>query len=309
MAVIHGSNGNDDLAGFSGQHWAIVDGQNVLYPNGDDTIYGDDGDDTIRGWKGIDTIYGDDGDDVLHGHGETEGVEIAEYNENYLYGGDGDDTLRGSWGDDVLDGGAGNDNLWGGDLYGDDTLDGGAGNDTLQGLFGSDLLDGGKGNDILNGSFGSDTVNGESGDDILDGYLGNDLLNGGSGNDILSGLLGDDTLIGGAGNDELTGGVEADVFQFDSPSEGIDTITDFNLEENDEIHINRRFEGGLTEGVLDPSQFTIGVGAADKSDRLIYNSDKGYLFFDVDGTGEASPIQIANMSSGLDLTSDNFAVF
>ena len=50
---------------------------------------------------------------------------------------------------------------------------------------------------------------------------------------------GTDTLTGGLGTDTLTGGNGSDIFVF-ADGEGIDTITDFNLE-RDKI--------GLTEGL------------------------------------------------------------
>jgi len=91
-------------------------------------------------------------------------------------------------------------------------------------------LTGGSGNDTLTGTFGNDSLNGRRGNDILIGNAGNDTLMGGNGAD---------TLTGGPGTDTLTGGNGQDIFVFAS-GEGIDTITDFNLE-RDKI--------GLTEGL------------------------------------------------------------
>ena len=104
---------------------------------------------------------------------------------------------------------------------------------------GPDTLTGNDGNDILIGGQGPDTLIGNAGDDTLIGGNGTDLLLGNPGDDLLYGGNGSDTLTGGLGSDTLTGGNGPDIFVFAS-GEGIDTITDFNLE-RDKI--------GLTEGL------------------------------------------------------------
>ncbi|MES9977357.1 MAG: LamG-like jellyroll fold domain-containing protein, partial [Candidatus Thiodiazotropha sp. 6PLUC5] len=62
----------------------------------------------------------------------------------------------------------------------------------------------------LHGDEGADTLRGSSGDDHFLGEDGNDTLNGGAGNDLLQGGSGNDTLDGGDGNDTLEGGVGVD---------------------------------------------------------------------------------------------------
>ena len=62
--------------------------------NGEDTLYGTGGNDTLNGNSGVDTVYGKAGNDTLIGGGAG-------------------DTLYGGSGDDVLIGGAGTDELWG----------------------------------------------------------------------------------------------------------------------------------------------------------------------------------------------------
>jgi uncharacterized protein len=103
-----------------------------------------------------------------------------------------------------------------------DTLNGTGGEDTLSGGLGNDTLYGQGGHDYLNGGLGNDRIYGGDGNDVLFGDLGNDVLDGGAGNDILFGGLGDDRLTGGAG---------ADSFHF-GRLEGNDTITDFNVAED-----------------------------------------------------------------------------
>lgn len=88
-------------------------GQNIssTATNGNDTLYGGAGADTINGGGGDDTIYGGSGGDSVDGNNE----------DDALYGGSGNDTVKGSNGDDIIIGG-----------YGADTLTGGNGNDTFK---------------------------------------------------------------------------------------------------------------------------------------------------------------------------------
>ena len=77
------------------------------------------------------------------------------------------------------------------------------------------------------------TIKGTSGNNYLTGTSGNDQIYGNAGNDTLIGGLGNDYLEGGSGNDRLTGGSGRDTFVFDYSTGGIDTITDFSV--NDDI--------------------------------------------------------------------------
>lgn len=132
---------------------------------------------------------------------------------------------------------------------------------------------------------------------------------GSNGRDILQGGNGNDTLIGGASNDTVTGGAGTDSFQFATPTEGIDTITDFLVVDDTIIVSASGFGGGLVAGAaITPDQFTIGSGAVDAADRFIYNSKTGGLFFDVDGTGGMAQMQISSLSTGLLLTNNDIFV-
>jgi Ca2+-binding RTX toxin-like protein len=81
-----------------------------------------------NGTNGNDTLTGNAGNDTL-------------------IGGNGNDTLTGNAGNDTLIGGNGTDLLVGG--AGDDLLDGGNGTDTLRGGLGNDTLTGGNGSDVF----------------------------------------------------------------------------------------------------------------------------------------------------------------
>ncbi len=63
------------------------------------------------------------------------------------------------------------------------------------------IYDGRGGDDRLQGSLAADTLTGGSGNDSLEGRNGDDFLLGGTGNDVLDGGAGDDTLLGGEGHD------------------------------------------------------------------------------------------------------------
>jgi len=139
--------------------------------------------------------------------------------------------------------------------------------------------------------------------DLIYGYDGNDSLYGNADQDILNGHAGNDNLFGGIGNDSLTGGIGQDNFIFNSPNENVDYISDFKVTD-DSIQVKAStFGGGLTAGTtITSSQFFIGSGANDTSDRFIYNKTSGSLFFDKDGNQGTAQIKIASLSPNLALT-------
>jgi Ca2+-binding RTX toxin-like protein len=234
-------------------------------------------------------------------------------------------TLNGTAGDDVINGLAGNDTLNG--LAGNDTLNGGAGADKMSGGAGDDtyIVDNAKDQVIELANEGSDTVNSSvsftlgtnienlilTGSSKING-TGNALANvltGNSGVNTLSGGAGDDTLNGKLGNDTLTGGAGKDSFVFDTAigKNNIDKITDFNVAD-DTIVLSRSVFKALSLGTLDTSAFAIGTGATDASDRLVYNSSTGALYYDPDGVGGVAQQQIATLSKKLALTAADFLI-
>jgi uncharacterized repeat protein (TIGR01451 family) len=121
-------------------------------------VYGLGGDDQITIGPALRLpaeIYGDDGNDVLRGGG-------------------GSNRLSGGAGVDKIYGGAAGDILWGGDDR--DWLSGLAGQDLLFGDLGDDALNGGAGNDVLVGGDGNDWLQGGGGSDVLIGGAGADTL-------------------------------------------------------------------------------------------------------------------------------------
>jgi Ca2+-binding RTX toxin-like protein len=144
----------------------------------------------------------------------------------------------------------------------------------------------GSGNINATGNGNNNTITGNSGNNTLNGGVGNDSLIGGDGNDSLIGGDGNDSLVGGVGNDSLTGGLGidtlwgnqgADKFIFNSLSEGIDIIKDFQWTEGDVIQVS-----------------ALGFGASSLS-QFSYNTSTGALFFDP--FGSVGPTQFATIEN------------
>lgn len=126
----------------------------------------------------------------------------------------------------------------------------------------------------LLGTSGRDSLIGTGDDDQLYGEYGHDNLNGNSGNDY---------LVGGEGYDTLKGGSGADIFVFNSPWEGIDTIKDFSPYQGDTIQID------------------YSVFGASSRDEFYYDSSTGAL----DHLG----IQFAQLQPNLDFNPSNHIDF
>ncbi|WP_225205185.1 calcium-binding protein [Novosphingobium huizhouense] len=234
-----------------------------------------------------------------------------------LIGNAGANQITGSKFSDVIDGGAGADRMAGG--LGDDVfyVDNSAdyvregtngGNDTVYAsasyvlrtsvetlvLTGSAAIDG-TGNGLANTLVGNDAANrldGGKGDDFVDARGGDDTVIGGAGNDDLRAGAGNDVLSGGLGNDKLSGGSGADMFRYDftlRSNSGFDTITDFSTAEGDKIQFTlAQFKALGATGALAEDQFWAASGADfahDATDRIIYNTSNGQIYYDADGSG------------------------
>ncbi|HPG88658.1 MAG TPA: calcium-binding protein [Hyphomicrobium sp.] len=139
------------------------------------------------------------------------------------------------------------------------------------------------------------TFTGGAGDDVFIGAGGADTLIGGAGNDRLEGRGGADILTGGAGND---------VFVFTLPSDGGDTITDFNVA-NDQFEISAAgFGGGLAAGVglVLGTNFYVDAAATSAAGAFLYASSTGILSWDADGNGAGSAVTIATLTTKPALT-------
>ena len=269
----------------------------------------------------------------LHTAGPADGVDLLTSVETLRFfdgdiasvkfglivtGTTGIDTLKGSAGNDTIVGLGGNDRLDG--LGGADSMTGGAGDDTyvvdnsgdrvseiaaegtdtvLAGvthvlaanvenltLTGSGLIDG-TGNALANVMSGNGAAN---------------LLRGLGGDDRLDGKAGADVLEGGLGNDRLTGGAGADAFVFGSkPNTTLnsDTVTDF-VSGTDTLVFNKTIYPAFTAlGAIGADAFWSGAGvnaAHDATDRFLYNTTNGALWYDADGTGSTAAVQVATLT-------------
>ena len=125
VEAIHGLN-EDQLKGLASKLEANYEKQT----DGNDHLYGGEGDDVLIGGGGNDQLFGGAGDDLLFGGSGSD----------RLFGGEGDDVIFGGSGDDYLDGGAGSDKLYGG-----------SGNDIIKYDASDFLVDGGEDIDFLVG--------------------------------------------------------------------------------------------------------------------------------------------------------------
>ena len=143
------------------------------------------------------------------------------------------------------------------------------------------------------------------------GDAGNDILWGGKGQDTVNGGAGDDFISGDKGSDVLTGGAGKDTFYFESAGGdyGVDTITDFTPTD-DKIRLK---SGGVFAGLgssFDASEFVVVSGFSANSpgattNKLIYDPTSGALFFN----GGNGVLQVAQLQTGLTITSNNFELF
>ena len=329
--AILGGDGNDALRGNAGND--LLDGG-----TGADNLAGGAGDDLYR----IDAV----GDVIVEAVGAgNDSVEssitytLAATLENLTLTGSANINGTGNAGGNLIEGNAGNNRLDGG--AGVDILSGGNGDDTyaVDNSFdavnelaggGTDLVlsavsfvlsdnienltltgalaIGGTGNDGANALLGNAAAN------TLDGQGGNDALNGGTGNDTLSGGSGNDTLAGGLGIDALNGGTGTDTFVFNTApgAANLDTIVDFSAAD-DMIHLSKSvFTGlGTPAFALPTDAFHSGAGvttAADATDRIVYNTTTGDLYYDRDGTGGAAAVKFAILAGAPAITEADFFV-
>ncbi len=282
----------------------------------DITVIGGGGPTPIQGTAGNDSLTGTAGDDVLEGLG-------------------GNDTLSGLAGADTLQGGTGNDTFALGASYGNDVIDGGAGTDKVD--FGADVASdlvinladgtisgggqGGTGSATLTGveraiagAF-NDLVIGDSVANYIDGRRGNDTVSGRAGNDTLLGRDGNDRLEGGSGNDTLTGGAGQDSFVFgDAPNAGtVDRITDFVSGADELVLVEAAFASIGNEGDFNAgdARFWAAAGATsghDATDRIVYNTSTGNLYYDADGSGSGAAQLLATFEGNPAIAASDLTV-
>jgi serralysin len=288
------------------------------------TIIGDDWDNTLRGQGGNDTLDGRGGGDWIDG---------GSGNDRIFGGDEGAET----WFDPLRD----RDSIQAGP--GNDTISGGGGNDefVLSGDYGQDLIDGGADQDVLfaggsrafvvdlaagtatgGGSSGSATlvsVEGAAGGRFADRLHGNgadNLFYGRAGNDSISAGGGNDQLLGEEGNDSLTGGAGADEFFFWTPpgAADADLVTDFTSGADQFVltHFHENVGSFLGDFAAGDERFFAARNASaahDATDRVIYDTSSGRLYYDQDGTGAAPALIMATLQGAPPLAATDFTAW
>ncbi|WP_018094804.1 calcium-binding protein [Sinorhizobium meliloti] len=294
-----------------------------------ETFMGLGGRDTIDGGAGIDTVRYDRD----FQRGATKGVSIdlstgvatdsfgskdtlsnienvrATDFKDTIVGNAASNFIRAFAGNDIIDGGSGADNMRGGkgnDTYVvssnsdivDELGDSGSGIDTVQSVNSFSLAN----TAVVKGSVENLTLLGAA-----THATGNALAN------VLVGNASNNTLNGAAGNDTMTGGAGNDSFFFNSALSAVtnvDTITDYDAP-TDTIRLeNSVFTAIVGTGSLSGWQFaknTTGQ-AADATDRIIYETDTGNLYYDSNGNAAGGSVHFATVGTNLAITAGDFFV-
>jgi Ca2+-binding RTX toxin-like protein len=205
-------------------------------------IHGTDGNDTLAGSGGFsDQYFGGRGNDLMVGSDVTVDRMVGGAGNDTLLGFGGDDRFRGQQGNDVMDGGNGDDRVEYSGFSGTDhgSADAVHVDLNLQGV--PQFISVDQGWDTLisieqiRGSVFNDTLIGNEASNFINGGLsapfadGDDLIIGNGGDDNLNGSDGNDTLVGGAGHDNLVGGAGSDVFKYTEigdPNADVDSLND-----------------------------------------------------------------------------------
>ena len=269
--------------------------------NGNDIIDGRGGNDTLRGLEGADSLSGGDGNDVLWSNDGPTTFRNPDGAADTLDGGLGDDEYNVDGAEDIILAdpggidlviargpswtlGEGLDNLF----LGTEASDGG-GNEldnfivsaweggSIHGLGGNDKLQA-RGNNFV-------TVRGGDGDDTL-------LSSPTGGANLLIGDAGNDLLVGNIGPVTMTGGAGTDTFLYDrDPTQSVedDLISDFGSGA-DLIRLDGQAMpalGGSGTFATNDARFAANATgtAEDTSDRVVYNTTTGDLWYDADGSG------------------------
>ncbi len=274
---IYGTHGNDILYGNAGNDM-LRGGLDQDYLHGGagfaDTLFGEEGGDTLVDSDGVFEAHGGDGDDKIgisfaaawDNDNKPNNAPVSDYSISGGYGDDKIDIALNNvkftiklYADEALANAAfdGDDKVALSGSYKNSVVYLNGGDDHFSGGIGTDSVFGGLGDDTLHGGAGKDTLRGEGGNDTLYGGMDNDTLTGGAGHDKLFGDDSADTLQGGAGDDILHGGKDADTMTGNAGRDifawkngdinAVDVINDFKTGQ-DKLDIS-----DLLAGVLTPS--------------------------------------------------------
>jgi serralysin len=335
-----GGSGNDSLTGNIAE--------NHLWGNaGRDTLTGGAADDILDGGSDFDTAVfsgvrsnytitnnADDSFTVTDNREDGDGTDIltsinfAQFSDQVVILVDPGFTRTGSAESDRLNGDVGSDKLYG--LGGNDVLNGYAGVDYMNGGTGSDTYyvdntgdrvieaaSGGTADRVVSsisytlGAYVEKLTGSGSVAITLTGNTLNNTITGNSAANRISGGTGNDRINGGSGDDVLLGGAGRDTSVFGSSALGygnVDTIMDFNVQD-DTIQLKFfSFSKVGTLGTLNREFFTISSVAKDRNDYIVYNKATGVVSYDVDGSGSEAAVDFLKVKAGTALTNSDFYV-
>jgi len=229
--VFDGGKGNDDLSYAASDaavsvnlatgdaHGGYAEGDSII---NFENLVGSNFNDTLIGSTGNNRLDGGQGDDQLNGGG-------------------GNDTLLGNVGNDTIVAGSGTQSINGGS--GNDTMDGGQGSNTyaIYQASGFSILDSGRDGTVIanfSGTFNSinlsDTTkfSGIKNVSMIEAGSGSFTAIGSQDDNVITGGVNNDSIDGSSGNDTMIGGFGNDIYVVDNPNdivverngEGTDTI-------------------------------------------------------------------------------------
>ncbi|ARS27589.1 hypothetical protein KC8_09820 [Sphingomonas sp. KC8] len=261
--------------------WDLTQGLHLRNNDTARTFYGTVYGDTLEGGSASDHIYGLGGNDTLIGHGGNDTLRGGDGDDTYVFAtgfslnatGDrivetatgGTDTILftdGIGADDMFSWTDTSGNLWlqlaANPVSNTLKIDGAYSASTgITTYVENVVFDDATAWDLTQGLY---LRNNDTGRQMYGSALG-DWIEGGAGADTLRGFGGDDTLIGRGGNEDLYGGSGADTFVFRAVDvgNGIDTLRDFSMADNDVIDLRDVLDGGfdpMTDALSDFVQFT-----------------------------------------------------
>ncbi len=224
----------NNVPGLGTLPFTVVNFDNVIGTNADDSITGDSQSNKLTGNGGNDTFRGSRGNDTINGGDGFDTADYSSLGRKITLSGVGTITKAGGFGTDTVfqvDRVVADASVVGNTIDASQSLPGVAAVADLEAQTISALNVPGLGTLTFNvvnfdnviGTINNDTIKGDgrnnqltglAGNDLIDGRGGNDLIDGGLGNDSLSGGAGDDTFKGSRGNDGIDGGNGFDIADY-----------------------------------------------------------------------------------------------